>query len=66
MDNSSNLTLCQLIERDQAYLESSQRWSKDQSVAAIIRDRFTKEGRVYVKRDGVWQFEGSRETKILA
>jgi len=48
---------------------------KDKLKAVILHDRFTRERRVYTKREGVWQFDGikttqeiygSREAKILS
>ena len=63
MDSSSS-ALCQLIESDRAYLDSHQ-WFKDKLTAVILHDRFTRERRVYTKREGIWEFDGIKTTQEI-
>ena len=61
---SSSSALCQIIESDRAYLDSHQCF-KDKLTAVILHDRFTRESRVYTKREGIWEFDGIKTTQEI-
>ena len=60
----SDRVLCDFIESDRAYLDSHS-WFKDKLIAVILHDRVTRERRIYIKRDGIWQFEGIKTTQEI-
>jgi len=38
---------------------------KDKLKAVILHDRFTRERRVYTKREGIWEFQGIKTTQEI-